>query len=111
LDAADARAELQKLEAELSDRLSTPCFAQFAISLVAALLVAGAAAKLFWDSARVPYLGILAALASVFLALWSVSRYRRGMAFLRSELERFERMQGLRRALGLDDPTALLPET
>lgn len=111
MDPVDAREELDRLQQELSARHSTRAFAQFAISLAFALILAGAAAKLFWDSARFPWAGILVAAFSLGLAAWSVGQYRRGKALLQSEVQRFERMQALRRALRLDDPAALLPES
>lgn len=109
LESPQQRSEFEQLQQELSVRQSTTCFAQAAVSLIVALIVSGAAAKLFWDSARVPYLGILASAVALGAAGWSVSRYLKGRGHLRQELERFERLQGLRRSLGLDDPAALLP--
>ncbi len=105
----DPRAELEALQAQLATRQSTTCFAQAAIALVVALILSGAAGKLFWDSLRTPYLGVAFAAASVVLAVYAVLRYGRGRALLRGELERFERMLDLRRALGLDDASQLLP--
>lgn len=106
---SDPRAELQKLQQELSIRQSTTSFAHSAIALVVALLLSGAAAKLFWDSIKLPYLGILAALASVGLALFAVARYRLGKAQMQTEERRFAELQSLKRTLGLDDPAGLLP--
>lgn len=107
---AAARAELDQLQEGLATRRSTTCFAQSAIALVIALILAGAAGKLFWDSLRTPLLGGVAAVAALGLAGFAVSRYVRGKACLQDEFARYERMQGLRRQLRLDDPSALLPD-
>lgn len=109
MESLEQRSEFEQLQRELSVRQSTTCFAQAAVSLIVALIVSGAAAKLFWDSARVPYLGFVAAAVSLGLAAWSVRRYLSGRSHLRQELQRFDRLQALRRSLGLDDPAALLP--
>ncbi len=101
--------ELERLQRELAARQSVLYFAQSGAALVFALILAGAAAKLFWDSLRTPILGRGAAALSVGFATWSVLRYRRGQRTLRSEVERFEALKALRRALRLDDPSALLP--
>lgn len=106
----DARAELDRLQQDLSSRQSTPCFAQAAISLVVALIFSGAAAKLFWDSLRTPMIGFAAAALALGLAAFGVLRYRKGKAILQGELTRYERAKALRRELRLDDPRSLLPD-
>jgi hypothetical protein len=109
LDTVDPRTELERLQQELSTRQSISYFARSAISLVLSLIVGGAAAKLFWDGTQVPLFGLTASTVALSLGCWSVHCYRRGSALLKIELERFERMQGLRQTLGLDDPSTLLP--
>jgi hypothetical protein len=109
LNAQDPRAELERLQQELSTRQSTSYFARFAIGLVTAMIVAGAAGKLSWDAKGLPYFGAAVAFVALALAGWAVRCYRRGVAELRRELQRFERWQGLRSSLGMDDPSALLP--
>lgn len=109
METADPRVELERLQQELSTRQSTTHFAHAAVSLMVAMIIAGASAKLFWDSVKVPYVGILAAAVAVGLAAYSVRHYRRGKRALKGEVADFERMQGLKRDLGLDDPSKLLP--
>jgi uncharacterized membrane protein YebE (DUF533 family) len=109
-DPAAARAELDRLQQELADRRSISHFAQAGIGLVVAMILASAAAKLFWDSAKTPYLGIVAAIGAVALATYSVVQYVKGKRHLESELSRFEALKSLQRALHLDDPSALLPQ-
>lgn len=100
---------MEQLQAALSARQSTRSFAQFAIALAVAVIVAGAAGKLSWDAKGFPYLGIAAGLVAAGITAWAVRCYRRGMSELKLEIERFERWQALRRSLGIDDPAALLP--
>lgn len=100
---------MEQLQAVLASRHSTRSFAQFAIALALAVIVAGAAGKLSWDAKGFPYLGIAAALAAGAVTVFALRCYRRGMAQLKLEIERFERWQALRRSLGIDDPSALLP--
>ncbi|MBX5483623.1 MAG: hypothetical protein IRZ16_17510 [Myxococcaceae bacterium] len=107
---SDPRAELERLQSELADRQSPTCFAHAGIALVAALLFAGAAGKLFWDSIRTPLLGIAAAVLALALTTFGVIRYLQGRRRLRDEVARFERLMGLRRALRVDDPDNLLPQ-
>ncbi len=109
MDTPDLRAELETLQSELSARISTQQFAHAGVSSVVAMIIGAAAIKLFVDSAKVPYLGMLAATVSFGLAVYAMTQYRRGVKSARLERERFERMQGIRRTLGIDDPAALLP--
>jgi len=108
--ATDARIQqLEQLQRELESRSSVRHFAHFGVSLVMAMILAGASGKLFWDSIRTPVLGWAAAVLSISAVVYSVSHYRRGKRALEAELARFETLKGLRRTLGLDDPSALLP--
>jgi uncharacterized membrane protein len=109
LDTADPQTELERLQQELSARESTQYFARSAISLVLAVIAGGAGAKLFWDGIRLPIFGFTVSAVALTLACLALIWYRRGAMERKSELERFERMQGLQRALGLDDPSSLLP--
>jgi NO-binding membrane sensor protein with MHYT domain len=109
LDSVDPKIELERLHQELSARQSTPYFARSAIALVLAVIAAGAAGKLFWDGTRLAAFGYAVAAVALGLGYVALHCYRRGAVALKSELERFERMQGLHRALGLDDPSSLLP--
>jgi hypothetical protein len=43
------------------------------------------------------------------VVVYGVMRYREGRTVLADELARYETMLELRRRLGLDDPSALLP--
>jgi hypothetical protein len=104
------RAQLESLQAELSDRASTVHFARSAVTLVGALIMASASGKLFWDSKHFPFAGILAALVSLGLAAFSVHNYRRGKRHLAREMQIFDSVQSLRRTLGMDDPSVLLPQ-
>jgi hypothetical protein len=92
---------LEKLQEELSARQSVLHFSHAAVSMILALILAGAAAKLFWDSIRVPILGWVASAVSIGCAWYSVSRYRVGRRAYRDELARFESMKALRSRLGL----------
>lgn len=103
------QAELEALQEELAERKSTLHFAHTGVSLIVALLFASAAAKLFWDSVKLPYLGIASALVAIGLAGYALSQYRKGRKTLAWELERFERLKSLRGELGLDDAASLLP--
>ena len=103
------RAELERLQAGLATRKSIRHFAHSAVSTVVALIVAGAAIKLFRDSAKVPYVGFLAAAISLGLAVYAVTQLVKGRRHLADELERFASLEALRRALHLDDPSQLLP--
>ena len=105
----DPKIELERLHQELSARQSTPYFARSAISLVLAVIAAGAAGKLFWDGTRLAAFGYAVAAVALGLGYVALHCYRRGAVALKSELKRFERMPGLHRALGLDDPSSLLP--
>lgn len=109
MNTQESRAELEQLQLELATRQSTTHFAHAAVSLTVALIIAGAAAKLFYDSAKVPYLGFLATLAALGLFTYSTIRFRRGNRALKQEVAQFEKLKGLHRALGLDDPSTLLP--
>jgi hypothetical protein len=107
---ADARIQqLEQLQRELESRNSVRHFAHSGVSLILGLILAGAAGKLFWDSIRTPFLGWSVSLLAIGAAVYSVTHYRRGKRALEGELVRFERLKGLRHALGLDDPSALLP--
>ena len=104
-----ARAELERLQSELADRRSIVHFARAAVAVTASLILACAAAKLFWDSAKVPYLGFVATGLALAAAFYSLAQHRRAKRLHAQENERFQTLQALRRTLQLDDPSALLP--
>jgi hypothetical protein len=101
--------ELESLRAQLASRTSTVHFAHTGVSLVAAFIFTGAAAKLFWDSIRFPRLGLVAALVAVALVVYAVVQYRRGKRELARELALYESLKMVRHTLRLDDPASLLP--
>lgn len=105
----DARIELERLQKELESRRSISHFAHAGISSLAAVIFAGAAAKLFYDSVRFPVLGAVAALVCVALSAYAARHYWKGKRLLRVELERFESLKALRRTLRIDDPSVQLP--
>lgn len=109
MDTLDTRAEFEKLQQELSTRQSTTHFAHAAVTLPIGLIMAGAAAKLFHDSAKVPYLGFLATLVALGLLTYATTRFVRGNRAVKAEARQYEKMMTLRQALGLDDPNKLLP--
>lgn len=76
---------------------------------MAAFIFTGAAAKLFWDSIRFPFWGLLALLVAVGLVVYAAVQYRRGKRELVRELALFESLKGVRHSLHLDDPGSLLP--
>lgn len=103
------RTLLNELQGELADRASTTQFAHSGVSLVFALMLAGAAAKLFWDSFHFPVLGVMAATAALGLSTYAVIQYLRGKRSLVNEMTMFDSVLDLRRGLGMDDPSVLLP--
>lgn len=107
---AEARDALKRLELELSSRASVVHFAHSAVSMVLAIIFAGAAGKLSWDLKPAHlYLAAAVGLLAVGLTSYSVVRYVLGKRMLALELARYEQMKALRRSLQLDDPSALLP--
>ena len=108
-DTHNLHEQLERLQGALATRHSTLLFAQAGVSSVVALILGGATAKLFWDSAHVPHVAWLGLVVTLGLFLYGVGRYRRGRTVLADELVRFEAMLELRRRLGLDNPAALLP--
>ncbi|MBF5044006.1 hypothetical protein FGE12_16530 [Aggregicoccus sp. 17bor-14] len=103
------RAELERLQAGLASRKSIRHYAHAAVSTVVALIVTGAAIKLFRDSAKVPYLGYVAAAMALGLFTYALVQGLKGRRHMADELERFASLEALRRALHLDDPSQLLP--
>jgi hypothetical protein len=108
-DTQDLRARFDQLQESLATRQSTTHFAHAGVSTIAALLLGGAAGKLFYDSLRTPLLAWFVALVSVGLLVYAFRRYRAGRRVLADELKRYETLLELRRQLRLDDPAALLP--
>lgn len=105
----DLRAQLERLQERLSTRQSTLHFAHAGVSTIVALLLGGAAAKLFWDSLRTPKLAFLVTAVSLGLLTYAVSQLRKGRRELADELKQYDSLLELRRKLRLDDPSALLP--
>lgn len=105
----ELQAQLERLQEGLSTRQSTFHFAHTGVSTVIALILSGAAAKLFKDSLRTPLLAYAVVLLVVALAVYALVHYRKGRASLADELKRYESLLELRRRLRLDDPAALLP--
>jgi hypothetical protein len=104
------RLELERLQKKLEVRQSTMHFAHSGIALLAAVILAGVAAKLFWDSLWPPLFGIASAAMSAALLLYGTYRYVTGSRFLKEELRNYELLRALRRSLNIDDPSALLPQ-
>jgi hypothetical protein len=107
-DLEEATAELERLQKQLESRDSISCFAHSGVSFLAALILACASAKLFWDSVRVPILGFVTAAVSLILTGYAVRRYLKGRKMLKQELAQFESLKALRRVLCIDDPSAQL---
>jgi Ni/Fe-hydrogenase subunit HybB-like protein len=105
----DLRSQLERLQESLSTRQSILHFAHTGVSLIAALIFAGAAAKLFWDSQKVPVLGFAATAVALGLALYALVNYLKGRRELAEELKRYGDLLELRRRLHLDNPSTLLP--
>ncbi|MFP2912001.1 hypothetical protein ACLESD_44665 [Pyxidicoccus sp. 3LFB2] len=108
-DTQELRTQLDQLQESLSARQSTTHFAHAGVSTIAALLIGGAAGKLFYDSLRTPFLAWGAALLSLGLLVYALRNYLAGRKVLVTELKGYETMLELRRQLRLDDPAALLP--
>ncbi|WP_426751893.1 hypothetical protein [Myxococcus sp. Y35] len=106
----ELRARLDQLQDRLATRHSTTRFAHAGVATVIALLVGGAAGKLFYDSIRTPLLAWAAALLSLGLLVYAFISYRMGRKLLVDELKQYESMLALRSELRLDDPSALLPQ-
>ncbi len=105
----ELRSELERLQESLATRQSVLHFAHTGVSFVIALILAGAAAKLFWDSVRLPTLAFIVTAACLGLVVYGLVHYRRGRRVLAEELKRYGDMLELRRRLNLDNPAALLP--
>jgi hypothetical protein len=105
----ELRTQLERLQESLATRQSILHFAHTGVSFIVALILAGAAAKLFWDSAKVPKLAFVVTALALGLVSYGVVRYRKGRRELAEELKRYGDMLELRRRLNLDNPSALLP--
>lgn len=105
----ELRSQHEHLQASLATRQSILHFAHAGVSFLAALILSGAAAKLFWDSEKVPYLGFAAVAAVLGLVSYSAVHYRKGRRELAGELKRYGDLLELRRQLQLDNPSKLLP--
>ncbi|MFB1482184.1 hypothetical protein [Corallococcus sp. RDP092CA] len=108
-DNQDKRARFDQLQESLATRQSTTHFAHAGVSIIAFMLIAGAAGKLFYDSLRTPLLAWGASLLALGLLVYGFISYRKGRAVLLEELSQYEAMLALRRELHLDNPAALLP--
>ena len=105
----ELRSQLERLQESLATRQSILHFAHTGVSFIVAMLLAGAAAKLFWDSARVPVVAFAATMVSLGLVAYGLSHYGKGRRAMAQELERFAALLELRRQLKLDNPSQLLP--
>jgi hypothetical protein len=105
----ELRSELERLQESLATRQSILHFAHTGVSFIIALLLAGAAAKLFWDSVRVPLVAFAATSVSLGLVVYGLSHYSKGRRALAEELKRYADLLELRRQLKLDNPSQLLP--
>jgi membrane protein implicated in regulation of membrane protease activity len=105
----ELRSQHERLQASLATRQSILHFAHAGVSLLVALILAGAAAKLFWESAKVPTLGFAVTAVVLGLVSYSLVRYRKGRRDLAEELRQYGDLLELRRQLQLDNPAKLLP--
>jgi len=110
IDLDASQQEYEQLSSRLATRRSTGQFARTAYGLVTAVVVAGTAGKLFWDTAtKYLWIPVLPTLLTLGLVIYSVRRYLNGKRELARELAEYEKLQALRQSLKLDDPDALLP--
>jgi hypothetical protein len=110
VDPASLRAEHDQLMSRLSTRRSIGHFAHAAISLFAGLIVLGIAGTLYWDEPKpLAEWALGTGIFGVGLVIYGLVQYLRGRAVLAREAQEFARLSALRRALGIDDPAALLP--
>lgn len=109
--AQELRAELDRLQAQLSSRRSTVHFARMAIALLVAFIFGGASTQVFSDvEGRVgQLLGYGMVGLSLGLVAFAVGSFLIGKGALKRELSSLEELRRLRRELRLDDPAALLP--
>jgi high-affinity nickel permease len=108
---AELERKLDQLQGELEARQSTTFFAHAAVTLLTALMLGGAAAKMLVDATEsLERIGgtVIASVAGL-LVVYAVISYFRGRGALRRELHRLEELKSVRRELRLDDPAALLP--
>jgi hypothetical protein len=106
----DETFELEKLQSELSSRQSVVHFARTGVAMFLAAIVAGAAGKQCWDLPEGKlYLALPAIVLALSLLTYSLVHYVKGKRCRAVEQKRFGHMMNLRRALKLDDPSALLP--
>jgi RsiW-degrading membrane proteinase PrsW (M82 family) len=105
----ELQAQFERLQETLSSRQSTLHFAHAGVSTIVALLLGGAAAKLFWDSLRTPKLAFFVTAVSVGLVVYAFVHFRKARRLLADELKQYGDLLELRRRLRLDDPSALLP--
>ena len=105
----DLRSQLERLQETLSTRQSILHFAHAGVSFISALILAGAAAKLFWDSLKVPYVASGVTALVLGLVSYGLVRYFKGRRELAEELKRYGDLLELRRRLHLDNPASLLP--
>jgi hypothetical protein len=105
----ELRSQLEQLQERLATRHSILHFAHAGVSVIVALIFGGAAAKLFWDSAKVPVLGFVATAVALGLLIYGLVRYSKGRRELAEELKRYGDLLELRRRLQLDNPSKLLP--
>ncbi|RKG78498.1 hypothetical protein D7W79_12695 [Corallococcus exercitus] len=108
-DIQDKRARFNQLQDSLATRQSTTHFTHAGVSVIAFMLIAGAAGKLFYDSLRTPVLAWGATLVALGLLVYGFRSYLQGRKVLVDELQRYEALLALRRELHLDNPAALLP--
>jgi hypothetical protein len=105
----ELRSQLERLQERLATRQSILHFAHAGVSILVALIFAGAAAKLFWDSVRVPLAAFGASGLSLGLMFYGVLNFTKGRRLLAEELKQYNDLLELRRRLRLDNPSALLP--
>jgi hypothetical protein len=103
-------ARLAKLQEALNARRSIFHLAHAALSGLIGLIAAGTAGRLYWDYGldQLPLLGAAVVVATIMLAHASV-RWVLGRRELGRELAWLSELKDLRRTLGLDDPSLLLP--
>jgi hypothetical protein len=105
----DLRSQLERLQESLATRQSIQHFAHTGVSTIVALIFAGAAIKLFWDSTKVPLLAFVSSALVLGLVIYALVHYRKGRRSLSEELKRYGDLLELRRRLQLDNPSTLLP--
>lgn len=107
-EASIERQRLAELQEQVKSRSSVLHYTHGAVSLLLCSMFGGAGVRLWWEYGPTPW-AMTASLVGIALFVYAAVRLVLGRSAMSLEKQRFAELQTLRKRLGFDEPSSMLP--